>query len=291
MSVKFIESKHIKKAIITFSFPITACNIAEIIDNKNRKHLEHALGVHSFFNLLSFKINGSPSDDFKSKFVDIKYQLQNNNCIITIITQNTFSAVRKVITIISKNLDVSKIKPVYKRYISHYEQKFNENIYDKVVADIAKGLKSLQCLVIGKVSLDTTKVRLLNTILKKGKVPTLRGEHKIDQSERVEIPENVIEFKKGVEGVMTKKYLQFNRIDTVIGSGWIYPIGVTKANIKNLNKKDKIQRFIQQKLLKLSAKADILLIICAIEGMLTVSELTKLPKNPTMANLSSFINL
>lgn len=305
MSVNFIPLTLLKEGVVVVNWSaagswkdleLLKSGIAHTLPETSlepSKGMETSLVLYSMFKTCQIKLTGNANDAKKSKFANSQIHLKNGNVILTFDSQNTFSSVRKIITVVGKNLNPGKTKAMYKKYIQHLGHKYNEAAWSLAVNNINKAVKKASWGVLGKIKLDAKKIKTLNAVIKKQFDPdgtSASGSAASDEKTRpVGDEKDSNEFTaNAISTLLCSQYLGVQNIDSdITHKGFIPIIGNTglAAFRKKMKNAKRVAAFVDKKLLKINSKKkpdllkDALRALALSHGYFTVSELKGIQNN------------
>lgn len=285
-----------KRAVIVMSFPYRASwdllnslnSGCYLTGRDDHPQASATVLLFSMAKLLEYKLGATALDAVRGKFATVAADVQKGSAIFTFSTEPTFSAVRKVVTVVSKNLEPAKLMPLYKKYMQLVAVKPEAEHFAHCVSEMVKGLKTLQCFVTGTLRVPDGGEAVLKAALDLVKPDTLPG-GKAPQEGKSELAtwdEVVIPVR--LDAFLVQQLLKTMHIESHIRDGALIPItGSTRWDtVKAKVDKDRIERFVEQKLTKLADRLpDVLRLMCASAGYFTVADLEKLPAKYSKADL------
>lgn len=294
-----------KKSVIVMSWPYTAnwdtltslSNGCYLQCSSPAAHQIETILLFSLVKMLEYKLTGTAIDAVRGKFCSISADVQKNHAILTLTTEPTFSAVRKVLTVVSKNFAPSKLMPLFKKYAQEMDIKADPAHFNYAVAEMAKGLKSLSVFVTGTIRLPDDGLKALKSALDNVN-PELSGKGvkppAPKQGDEGYTEVKVDEFAMGdkLDTFLCQQMLKTIQTESHVRNGNLVPItGSSKWDtVKAKVDKDRISRFVELKLLKLGDKLPgTIRLMCASSGYFTSPELAKLPESYTSASLTAIL--
>lgn len=261
--VKFVPFS--KKAIITLSFLYDADSQTMKNPQCSNRKMYQSLVLLSLVQYLDFKMNGSLNDALKSKFANVSVQSHNGSSILTIITEPNFSAVRKVLSLVSKHFQVSKCYPLVKKYLSSLKVS-NSNEINWCMDELSKALKKAEVYVTGSVKVPDGKLKELDVEFS---VESFSDKKEPAKSEAISAG---YKCKNALESFFAQLLFKSFMIETTIQDYHVIPF--VNAKIE----KERYVRF-AEKLVKLGDKLEgVLALEAATSGLFTVDELSSLKK-------------
>jgi len=115
----------------------------------------------SLYKYIIAKLNISAGIQEKSKAVNIQCFTQNEMFFITLQTLNNGSALRKVLSLVEKNLEPEKLFPYYKACIKLLNGSASREEFISVANEMNESLSKVVCLVSGKINLDQAKLKMI----------------------------------------------------------------------------------------------------------------------------------
>lgn len=291
-----------KKTILVMSWPYKA-NWDLLNSLNNGCYLtgqdEHPLGVQtvllfSLYKLLEYKLGATALDASRGKFTSAKIDTQKGHAILTLTTEPTFSAVRKVLTIVSKNFTPAKLMPLYKKYAQLLGIKVDAGHFVYAVDQMVSGAKTLQTFITGTIKVPDGKLanlKELNDAIKPIKADGKSATPASDASKPL-VTWDEIDCASRLDAFLVQQLLQTMQIESHVRDGNLIPItGSSKWDtVKNKFDNERIKRFIELKLVKLGAKLpDVMRLMCAASGYFTAGDLDKLPVAYTPATLTAML--
>lgn len=289
-----------KKAVVVVSFPykcswdlLNSLNNGCYLSGQDSHPLAPAtITLFCLSKLLEYKFGATALDAVRGKFAQVEVNTQRGNSIFTITTDPTFSAVRKVITVVSRNFTPAKLFPLYKKYSQLLGVKPEQDHFAHSVAELVKGAKTIQCFVTGTVRIPDGGEKTLQGILAEikpegagaGKAPT---ESKVDT-----VAWDEFSMSTRLDAFLVQQLLKTMQVESHCRDGNLIPITGNQKwdTVKGKVDKDRIDRFVDQKLMKLKDKlAPAIRLMCASTGYFTASDLDKLPASYTESGLKSQI--
>lgn len=264
-----------------------SCNMNEM------SNIEETVLLFSLFKVLEFKLSPSPLDANRAKFSWLKCNVQKDNAIIIIGTEPTFSATRKVLSIVSKNIQPDKLGPVYKKYVSLLGTKMDLEHFGHSVNQMSAGLKNLDVFITGTIKVSDENEKVLKNILDTINPQKYVGKTSAPDHKKSSDTHDEIKCGSKLEAFLTQQLLQTSQIETHVRDGNLIPVTGTSSLETVLKKFDneKVKKFVEQKLLKLGEKLPtVMVLMCSLSGYFTVSELQKLPSSYTLPVLTALIN-
>lgn len=292
-----------KQSYLIVSFPHKGVNHGwthRLVGQQLNKHdseipgIEYTIAMVCLFKLIEFKLAGTALDAMRSKFAEAHLDYQNGEVIMSFATDPSFSALRKVVTIVSKQLcAVSKLSGPYKKYMTALQQKFDEAKMNGAFASLASGIKKdLECYATGIFRVPDGSEKLLGEIMESGvKEVSVPSGGKAPNPAEEHPWAHAVQLKKGNDGavdlliahqLLHSMQIETNRIDNqlVCHSGC--------GPMHNKVDKDRIERFVSQKLAKLGPKLPMVLkLLGAQSGFVSASDLAKIPSSLSDATLSA----
>lgn len=249
--------------------------------------------LYSLHKTLEYGINGSPSDALKTKMADMKCEVQGKDFIITATTVSSFTAVRKVISVVCKLASqvVAKLKPTYKKYMDQLGLRMDEEELAAVSELVAAGVRGMRLHITGP-NIDAEKQKALSEAIK-AKLSTAAGMGKGKSPTGGKEPDPEVALKGSkFDCLLMQSYLKFGaKLDSHVCDSAVVPQIMPKrweAIHGKLRGADKIKRFLDQKLLKLEDKlGDALRMLAAKSGYFTPKDLEDIPAKPTEAQLTA----
>lgn len=304
MQITICTTKVTKKAVINISFPIKGnWNIFQSLrrgcaaintntsDEKTKpldgKYSETSVLLYSLEDVLKFGLCGNAADQFKSKYADVKTNLAHGEFIITIETQGTFSAARKIINIAAKCLSATtKIAGFYKKNMLQLNTKFSMEQLQYALHEVAAAMKKLEITIVGPMNLTKDHEKVLNdtwsTYYSGLELPKAKGTA-ANNNDSNSKHTCTIKTSNGFDSYMIKAYLQTNALQVMNCDDGLLLAKPLEAKYKNT---DKIKKFVEQKYMKYADKLyEVLLICCALDSNVSASELAKIPKKPDQSKL------
>jgi hypothetical protein len=231
-----------------------SCNVCGLYHGvQEEDNSELSIMLYSVFKNCEFQLNSNPANANRSKFADSQCCYHNGEFIMTFTTQNSFSSVRKVISLVAKSLTPSKVKPQYKRYTQNLGYKFNEDAFKWAASEVADAIKKIKWTVVGKIKLDADKLKALTDKSKPASDKKLGGKKPADKRENGRVVD-MLDCSDAASVMLTDKYLRNQKIDSLVTSSGLKPlIGNQKIDSfkAKMNDKSKIEKFVDQKLMKL----------------------------------------
>lgn len=291
-----------KQAIIVMSWPYKA-NWDLLNSLKNGCYINCESAAHpaaeatvllfSLYKLLDYKTSASALDASRAKFAEIKVDVQSNQAILTMTTEPSFSALRKILTITAKNFTPAKLGPIYKKYMGELNLKSDMEVFNHEVDQMIKGIASGHVYATGKFAVPVGKDKMLKEIVSDIKPASTGGKSKSPTAvTATAIEYDEVKCGSRVEAFLIQSLLQTMQIESYIRNGNVVPI-TGSSNWKTVKGKidsDRIKRFVELKLMKLGEKLpDVMRVICACSGYFTAGELDKLPANYTAASITAML--
>jgi hypothetical protein len=291
-----------KKSVLVISWPYKA-NWDLLNSLSNGCYLngqdDHPQGpqtvlLFSLYKFLEFKLDGNALDASRSKFATIGVNSQRGQAILTLETEPTFSAVRKVLTLVSKNFTPSKLMSLYKKFCGLLGMKVDSGEFAWCVEEMIKGIKTLAVFVTGTIRVPDGKLDDLKKIVQsitpdkydaKSSVPKQSSNKSLATWDEITCASRL-------EAFLIQQLLSSMQIESHVRDGNVIPItGSSKwETVKNKIDGDRIDRLVEQKIIKLGDKlTDTMRLLCARTGYFSATELDKLPSNYTAANLKSIL--
>ncbi len=122
---------------------------------------EHTSLAYSVFQHVREKLLGDAKAQQATKASSVSCGLQNDEFFICVKTIGTVSAVRKVLSVLEQSLVPSRLYLNYVANIKLLNGKPTREEFMFCANDLAKSMKSLECLVIGKAKFDKEKLALI----------------------------------------------------------------------------------------------------------------------------------
>jgi hypothetical protein len=223
--LKYLPISDIKNGIVIFSFPAPKAD--DILYKKfsncggnlavedAKCDFSHVLMLYSLAKSLEGFFKKSPADDLKTKFTsEITSSVSKNHFIMKIKTSTAISAIRKILTIIHKKLDVRIALAMAKNANTLYnrECKLSADSLIAAATDVDKWIKKTQILVAGRVNLSEDHIKAFSELCVVGG----------DSQATVKSPE--IELSSKLNAMVLHQYaLSKNLIGVVVGSTF-YPM-------------------------------------------------------------------
>jgi hypothetical protein len=295
-----------KKSITVVSWPYHAnWNLLNSLNNgcylgghqhTNLGEASNTILLYAVFKALDYKLNGTALDASRGKFTHILIDTQLKDSMLTFVTEPTFSAVRKILTIASKNFNPARVAPLYKKYSQLLDIKVDSSHFAHSCNEFAKGAKSLAVFITGTIKIPDGKTADLKaTADAMSAAPeTVTGEKAPSKGTDVEglkVFDEIV-CKDRLETFIVQQLLQTMQIESHVRNGNLIPItGSSKWDtVKNKFDADRIKRFVELKLVKLGDKLPaVLRFMCSRSGYFTAAELHALPKTYTAASLTALI--
>ena len=294
ITVNFKKSNLIKQGVINVSFPVSASWETFSILNRGcfgsgepLKNSEVSVVLYCMFKAIEAKLSATPLESNKSKYTLSRCCYQDGHFIMTFVTQATFSAVRKVATIVAKSLSPDKCGPQFRMYAGMLGIKGASASYGWASDQVASGLNNVAFFATGKVTMKADKVAVLSQSIKKKIVAVKKLGGKVPEGHagRPTAGESLAPTIKcsGLGKFLVHSYLKTAKIDSVARDGGMMAI---VPNWETVQKKMKVaatvKKFIQQKFTKLGPKlGDALLAAASVSGYMTAKQLATIPANPT----------
>lgn len=243
--------------------------------------LLHCLKLH-----IDDKFNATPLESTRSKHADITVDIQKNNAIFTIYTEPSFTAVRKALDITFKNLTPNKLQSRYNRYVQTLGEKPDSGHFNYAVSEFNKGAKAMEVFITGTIRLPDDGEKRLKDVMnlhleETGKAIPLDSK----DNSREEISTS-----NKFDAFLVQQLFRTISIESYVINGNVIPIKGTSSleTIKNKMTSERIERFIEQKIMRLGDKLENnILFECASTGYFTSGELSKLPKCTKASLVSS----
>lgn len=256
------------------------------------QELETTAMLFSIAKEVEFKLGATALDVVRGKFADVRVDVQKGTAILTITTEPTFSAVRKVITVTSKAMTPAKMYPVYKKYIQNLGEKPDADHFAYVADDAAKNLKGMQVFVTGTVKVPEGGQKALKDVLDNIKPEGAKGKAPPKNSAKQDSVAKFEEISVGprFDAFIGQQLLKSMKIESFVRDGNLVPvIGSAKlATVTGKVDAERIKRYVDQKVVKLGDKLpDAMRLMCALSGYFTAQELEKLPASYTAASLTA----
>jgi hypothetical protein len=244
--------------------------------------------------LFEYKLGATALDSLRGKFADVECNVQKGTAILTLKTEPTFSAVRKVVTVVSKNFTPEKLMPLFKKYAQLLGVKPEAAHFAHAVGEMAKGAKTLQCFVTGKVTVPDGGEKVLKGALDliKPAVPSGGKAPQELKSDATPVTWDEFVIPGRLDAFLVQQLLSTMQVESHVRDGNLIPItGSSKWDtVKGKVDKDRIERFVEQKLVKLGPKLpDVLRFLCASSGYFSAGELEKLPAKYDKAGLTALV--
>jgi hypothetical protein len=295
MTVKFYLSNH-KQGVVTIDWKtkgswyvlsILKSSLQGIVELPDvpYKYTEQTVMAYSLYKMISNKLESDPSTANKTKFASVKCNYINGSFIITIATQNTFSAVRKILKDSSKVLDVSKTKTSYTRLLTQLGYKFDKSVWEHVCKEMVASMNSsLAVSFVGKIKIDKDKLTAANDAWDaKQSTSGSKGSPPSDEKQRSEfkLTHGMHHTKSALGSLLISHLLNTKKIDNIIVDGGVKLL-IGKSDVKTITSKIKasdIEKFVQQKLLKVNTSSDqhrllqALRALASLSGVFTTSEI------------------
>lgn len=244
---------------------------------------EAALALFTLYKVLENKLGGSSIDALRSKFAQINVNHNGHDAILTVSEEPSFSSVRKVLSILAKNCDAAKLTPLWNRY--RVALGMPPASPEWALSNLAVGLKSAQVLATGAFKVPDGKAADLESHVKaiassqsiskvSGTKPTgWSGSH----------PRRFgIKGAKPWELLVAQQYLQSLSVHAFIHDHEL----VCTSGCKVPEDRDRVKRFIEQKITKLGERLHpVLVIIAAQGGELSAGEIRAIPKTPSESDM------
>lgn len=125
------------------------------------KHSEATALAYSLYELVRDKLLSDADVQQKSKVSGVSCSLHNGNFTICVKTASSMSGIRKVLSIIEKNLTPKRLFPMYSANIKLLNGRPDRAEFSHCVNDMQKGLASLTCIIVGSVKLDKRKLEVV----------------------------------------------------------------------------------------------------------------------------------
>ena len=291
-----------KKSVIVMSWPfkvswdlLNSLNSGCYLSGQDSHPQAHAtIVLFCLKQLFSYKLGATALDAVRGKFAQVDVDTQKGTSIITLTTEPTFSAVRKVVTVVAKNFAPAKLMPLYKKYAQLLGVKPDAAHFAHAVTELAKGAKTLQCFVTGTVRVPDGGEKTLKAALDLIKPESLPGGKAPQELKSDATPVVWDEFviPARLDAFLVQQLLKSMQIESHVRDGNLIPItGSSKWDtVKGKVDKDRIERFVEQKLVKLGPKLpDAIRLMCACSGYFTAPELEKLPSKYDKAALVALL--
>jgi hypothetical protein len=289
-----------KKAVVVMSFPYKASwdllnslsNGCYLSGQDSHPQAPATITLFCLAKLLEYKFSATALDCVRGKFAQVDVNTQRGTSIFTITTDPTFSAVRKVITVVSRNFTPAKLFPLYKKYAQLLGVKPEQDHFAHSVAELVKGAKTLQCFVTGTVRVPDGGEKTLKGIIDEIKPDSL-GTGKAPPNMKTDAtPVTWDEFQVGsrLDTFLVQQLLKTMQVESHCRDGNLIPITGSQKweTVKSKVDKGRIDRFVEQKLMKLKDKlAPAMRLMCASSGYFSASDLEKLPASYTEAGLKA----
>jgi hypothetical protein len=267
-----------KQAYVVFSFPIKGLNhvflehlqSGHVVSPVDKNGAELSILVFSLFKYLEFKLGGSPLEAMRTKLCEAHLSYQDGEVIMRVVAEPSFTAVRKVLSVVEKNLSPEKLGPIYKKY-SAQVGKHSDALMHGAMNEVQKALAQLSIYITGAIKVPEGKD--LDFSVEKFKV--LAGAE--SPSEFKQADEKMIKVADGPAMVLlAQDLLHTVSVESEIhGSNLLVMTKMPKID------GDRIDRFVDQKVVKLGEKLrDVLLLVAAQMGKFSAPELEKLAKQP-----------
>ena len=283
MSIEILPSNLLKKGVVVISWPCSVSwkdlmlldsGIAGLWDLSVEPSvgMENSVVLYSLYKLCQFKLSGNPNDARKSKFTGTQLKFKDKHAIMTFDAQNTFSSVRKIITLVCQALDPSKTKQLAKKYTQQLGYKFVEDAWTLAVNTI--NVSACKWAIIGKVKLDVKKIKTLNAVIKAKFLPkklSTKGNN-VEEKNRDDTSniENIIKCKNAFSTLLLDKYLESQKIDSIVTPYGVKPyVGNSKLDtvVAKINHASKIAKFVEQKIIKINTKKNPKLVLDALRAL------------------------
>lgn len=286
-----------KKAILNLSWPykanwdlLNSLNNGCYLSGENEHDMApQTILLFSLTKLLEYKLSGSALDSSRGKFTNLKVDCQHNSAIITLTTEPTFSAVRKVLSIVSKNFAPAKLTVIYKKYSQLLGIKISPGEFVYCVDEMLKGIKNLSVFCTGTIKIPDGKISSLKDIVDTIKPESADGKAETPKSVTTVLKTwDELKCTSSLDAFLVQQLLNTMQIESHIRDGALIPItGSTKWDtVKSKVDTSRIDRFVEQKLIKLGDKLpDVMRLLCAQTGYFTSSELDKLPSSYTASSI------
>lgn len=250
-----------KKSIITISWPYDAD--AQTLKNPqcSTRKLQQSIVLLSLVQFLDYKINGSLNDTLKSKFAQVEITSHDGHSILTLTTEPNFSAVRKVLSLVSKYFQVSKCLAVIKR---HTLGKLNLQEVHWCMDELSKGLQKADVFITGSIRVPQGhkfEIDFVKESFTDKKEPPKDNDKDLPQGYKC---------KSALEAFMLQLLFKSFMVESSVRDYTVVPIVKTKV--------EKYEKF-AEKLCKLGDKlGDVLLLEAASSGLFTAQDLNKCKK-------------
>lgn len=295
--IKIIHSKFLKKGVVMISWPcqlswkhliLMQCNMAGVLDMdiQSNNSIENSIIIYALYELCQMKISGNPNEARKSKFTNSNLAYKDGQCIFTFETDNTLSAIKKIIKLVGKTLDPSKTRPLAKRYAQLLNIKLTNEQWEASIKNIQ--LDKAKWVVFGKIAMNPDKEQKLNDLYKTNFTPV-----KTDpiSSKNNDIIEGEIKCKNALSTLLLSKYLGTQKITSIITPNGLKPIGKLP---KNISQPHKIAKFVEQKIMKINTPTekrvvDALKTLGILEGYFSVDALVDIDKYDKHVSLVGLI--
>lgn len=290
-----------KKAVIVVSWPYKA-NWDLLNSLNNGCYLsgqdDHPMGpqtvlLYSLYKFLEYKLGASALDATRGKFTSLKVDTQRGHAILTFVTEPTFSAVRKVLSVMSKNFTPAKLMPIYRKYAQLLGIKIESGHFAFCVDEMIKGVKSIDAFCTGTIRVPEGKLPVLSAFVTAIKPEPAEGKAVAPPSESKPLKTwDEIKCNNMLQAFLVQQLLQTMQIESHVRDGNLIPItGSSKWDtVKNKIDADRIKRFVELKLIKLGDKLpDVIRLMCAMTGYFTTTELEKLPASYNIAGITAML--
>lgn len=283
-----------KQAIIVISWPCKAqWDILNSLEHgcyincteEVKSGADTTVALFAFSKMLEFKLKSAPLEASRTKVSYLNCNVQRGEAILTISTEPTFSAVRKVLTVLSKNLYPDRLTPLHKKYMSLLGLKFQPEQFVWAVNHLVDGIGKMNIFVTGAVKVDATKTSTLQDIIKTIRPEKMSGKSTEPQAAKPESPQSEIKCSTKLEAFVVQQFLQSNQIESHVRDANVVPVTALKKFDT-----PRLKKFVELKLLKLGDKlGDVMLVLCALSGYFDAGELIKLPTKYDAASLEGML--
>lgn len=237
---------------------------------------------------IEYKLGATELDAVRSKFTQLDVNVQKNTAILTFRTDPTFSAVRKVVTVASRNFAPAKLFPLYKKYAQLLDVRPEPEHFAHACSEMVKGAKTLQAFITGTVRVPDDGEKTLQSILAEIKPDSPSGGKAPTQVKTEQKVWDELAVGPRLDAFLVHQLLQSMQIESHVRDGNLIPITGNQKweTVRGKVDKDRIERFVEQKLVKLGDKLPpAIRFSAAISGYFTASDLDRLPAKYDKAGL------